>query len=223
MKSDEKCWNLQKEVENISEKIDLKNSDITRLNAEMSMKCEDLGAINSEMMTRYQIIEEMQNSSIELNNDLEKVDEKIEIVEKVLDDFSEERNALKRENIRINENDENKFNLRFEQINMIKVQMREKEEQVKESTSDEKLEINVEQCEVRNFMKEELKVHIRMIHDKGRSVRREDTEEGEDHSTHTEHHVGKQVLRGQHVKNEDGEMKRLVQRFVQRFVQRMFQ
>ena len=80
LKSDEKCWNLQKEVENISEKIDLKNSDITRLDAEMSMKCEDLGAINSEMMTRYQIIEEMQNISIELNNDLEKVEEKIEIV-----------------------------------------------------------------------------------------------------------------------------------------------
>ena len=113
----------------------------------------------------------------------------------------------------------NKFKLRFEQINMIEVQMREKEETVKERTSDKRLEINVEQCEVSNFMKEELKVHIRMIHDKGRSVGREDTEEGEDRSTYSEHHAGKQVLRGQHVKNEDGEMKR----FVQRFVQRMFQ
>ena len=36
-------------------------------------------------------------------------------------------------------------------------------------------------------------------------------------STSSEHHAGKQVLRGQHVKNEDGEMKRFVQRFVQRF------
>ena len=83
LKSDVKCWNLQKEVENISEKIDLKNSDITRLNAEMSIKCEDLGAINSEMMTRYQIIEEMQNRDIELNKELAKIDEKITIVEKL--------------------------------------------------------------------------------------------------------------------------------------------
>ena len=121
------------------------------------------------------------------------------------------------------ENDENKFKIRFEQINMIEVQMREKEEQVKESTSDEKLEINVEQCEVRNFMKEELNVHIRMIHDKGRLVGREDTKEGEGLSTSSEHHAGKQVIGGQHVKNEDGEMKRFVQRFVQKFVQRFVQ
>merc|ERR1712237_225242 len=91
LKSNEKCWNLQKEVENISEKIDLKNTDITRLNEEMIMKCEDLGAINSEMMTRYQIMEEMQNNSMELNEELAKIDGRITIVEKLMDDYLKER------------------------------------------------------------------------------------------------------------------------------------
>merc|ERR1712237_203886 len=91
LKSNEKCWNLQKEVENISEKIDLKNTDIARLNAEMIMKCEDLGAINSEMMTRYQIKEEMQNNSMELNKELAKIDGRITIVEKLMDDYLKER------------------------------------------------------------------------------------------------------------------------------------
>ena len=49
------------------------------------MKCEELGAINMELMTKYQIIEELQNSSKELNNELA-----ITIVGKLLNDSSKE-------------------------------------------------------------------------------------------------------------------------------------
>ena len=62
LKSEEKCWNLKNEVENMSEEIASKNSDINRLNEELSIKCEDLEAFNLEMMTKYKIIEELQNS-----------------------------------------------------------------------------------------------------------------------------------------------------------------
>ena len=79
-------------------------------------------------------------------------------------------------------------------------------------TGDIEDRLNVEQGEVRNFNKEELNVRIRMIHDKGRPMGRENTEEGEDLSTSSEHHAGKQVLRGQHVKNVDSEMKMFVRR-----------
>ena len=79
-------------------------------------------------------------------------------------------------------------------------------------TGDIQDRLNVEQCEVRNFVKEELNVHIRMIHDKGRSMGRENTEEGDDPSPYSGHYAGKQVLGGQHVKNMDSEMKVFVRR-----------
>ena len=56
LKSEEKCLNLQSEVENMLEDIASKNSDSTRLNVELSIKCEDAEALNSEMMTKYHII-----------------------------------------------------------------------------------------------------------------------------------------------------------------------
>ena len=67
-----------------------------------------------------------------------------------------------------------------------------------------------EKCEVVIADKEELNDHIRMIHDKGWPIEQGNTEEGDDPSTSSEHHAGKQVLRGQHVKNEDGEMKMFI-------------
>ena len=61
------------------------------------------------------------------------------------------------ENIGNSENDERKVKLRFEQIDMIKFQMREKEELVKASMSDENLEINVEDIsEVREMKGKEV-------------------------------------------------------------------
>merc|ERR1712237_258671 len=141
----------------------------------------------------------MENRYIELNKELAKIDEKITIVEKLSDEFSKERSEFEidlenKDAIRYqNHSDKRDFEDCEDHKDSAEVEI----ERSKKSTVDRNRDLSVEQCEVGNFMKEELKVHIRMIHDKGRSVRREDTEEGEDHSTRTEHHAGKQVIRGQ--------------------------
>ena len=72
--------------------------------------------------------------------------------------------------------------------------------------------MNVEKCEVEVLNKEDLRGHICMIHDKGRPMEQDNTEEGDDPSTSNEHQAGKQVSRGQHVKNEDGKMKMFIRR-----------
>ena len=206
------------------------------------------------------------------------------MVEKLMDDYLKERSELEidlehNDDIRYQNHSDYKDYKDFEEAEF---------ERSEKSTVDRSRSLSVEQCGVKVINEEDLRVHIRMIHDKGRPMGRESIEQSDKKdfnaskgwlyrflsrnyltgsdiisfherkeydddeknfsceqcgerfslkthmSTHTgepphvcdsststasEHHAGKQVLRGQHVKNEDGE----IERFVQRFIQRMFQ
>merc|ERR1712237_25121 len=220
-------------------------------------------------------MEEMQNKRMELNKELAKIDWRITIVEKLMDDYLKERSELE---IDLEHNDDIRYQNHSDYKDYKDFEEAESERSEK-STVDRSRSLSVEQCGVEVINKEDLRVHIRMIHDKGRPMGRESIEQSDKRdfnaskgwlyrflsrncltgsdiisfherkeydddeknlsceqcgerfslkthmSTHTgepphvcdsststssEHHAGKQVLRGQHVKNEDGEMKRFV-------------
>merc|ERR1712055_1193210 len=68
LKSEKLASDLQNEVQKLLEEVGMKKDENNRLEDELRVKCEDMETLNTDMTSKYDIINELQNSLELLEN-----------------------------------------------------------------------------------------------------------------------------------------------------------